>query len=349
MRICYFMDSVDPGGGVRVVFDQARALVCRGHKVKIRTLGGNPGWYPYPVSVDHVERLDQKFENKDMPDAVIATFWNTVGPAVATGVSMVFHLCQGFEADLPELVKDHSAILAAYRQPIPKLVIGPWLAERLKAVFSDSLFSIHCIGQCVDSRMYQPAGISLKPWLPKGVRGRFPWQILVVGDYAISCKGICDALHAVALIRNKLPRVYLSRVSMHPPDKAENLITRINSSYVRLSPKEMISVYHKSDFMISMSFPAEGFGLPAAEAMASGCPVVLTRIPSYLGFDRRQNYASFVDVGDNKASAAAILDLIDNPWRCFRQRQRALQVVRNNFQANNVAANIEQIIQKQVP
>ncbi len=349
MRICYLMDSVAKGGGVRVVFDQARALSRNGHEVKIRTMGGDSDWYPYNVDVEFVKHLDQPFVNEALPDAVIATYWTTVEPALATGVPIVLHLCQGFEADFPELAENHFAIREAYLRAIPKLTVGSWLAERLETVFGPKSFPIHVIGQCVDTALYQPGKVSWKwKWyLPESLRPRLPWNILVVGDYAISCKGVSDSLHAVRLLREMLPRVYLTRISMHPLDKEENQITGVNSSYIGVSPRDMAKLYHRADFMISMSLPAEGFGLPAVEAMASGCPAVLTRIPSYLGFDHNHDYATFVDIHDSAGAAVSILDLIADKDLCFHQRHAALKMVRKNFCADSVAGHIEKVIYEQ--
>jgi glycosyltransferase involved in cell wall biosynthesis len=341
------MDSVAPGGGVRVIFDQARALNRKGNKVKIRTLGGDPQWYPYPVDVDLVERLDQPFKEDAIPDVVIATYWTTVEPAISIGAPVVLHLCQGFEADFPELAENHSAIMEAYLRPIPKLTVGPWLADRLETVFGTKSFSIYVIGQCVDTALYKPGKLSIKWYFPKFLRLRMPWNILVIGDYAISCKGVSDSLQAVGVLRKMLPRVCLTRISMHPRNEEENKITRVNFSFVRVPPGDMAKFYQRADFMISMSLPSEGFGLPAAEAMACGCPVVLTRIPSYLSFDQSNDYATFVDIHDSEEAAASIFNLVSNRALCFNQRHAALKMVRKNFCADNVADHIEKIIYEQ--
>lgn len=57
LKICYLLESTNLSGGVRVVFDQTRALRERGHEVKVRALFGDHMWYPYSVDVDYVSDL----------------------------------------------------------------------------------------------------------------------------------------------------------------------------------------------------------------------------------------------------------------------------------------------------
>jgi glycosyltransferase involved in cell wall biosynthesis len=170
------------------------------------------------------------------------------------------------------------------------------------------------------------------------------WNILVPGDYLISCKGVSDALYAVARLRETLPRVRLVRVSLYPLSDEEREITKVDADYSMLPPKDMVDLYRQADVLISTALPPEGFGLPAAEAMASGVPVILTRIPSYLGFDERRDYAVFVDMHSPEAVAGGALRLIRNRRQYLRLRNRGIEVVQQNFSADRVALNIERAI-----
>ena len=65
IKICYLLESADLGGGVRVVFDQARTLSAIGHEVVIRACFGDHSWYPYPVNIRYVEKTDAWFIVKE--------------------------------------------------------------------------------------------------------------------------------------------------------------------------------------------------------------------------------------------------------------------------------------------
>jgi glycosyltransferase involved in cell wall biosynthesis len=68
----------------------------------------------------------------------------------------------------------------------------------------------------------------------------------------------------------------------------------------------MGELYRSADLFISMSKEAEGFGLPALEAMACGIPAILSGISSYRSFDEMPDYALFADPPTPEMVALAI-------------------------------------------
>ena len=344
MNFCYLLESTDLGGGVRVILDQARALIKRGHQVEIRALKGNHAWYPHSVTIRYVSRLDMPFEAENHPDALICTYWTTIAPGKRLNVPVTLHLCQGYEGDIPELAHVHADIVAAYQHQFPKITIGEWLVDRLYTVFGRDRFHAYNIGQIVDLSLFQRPRLSIIKWLPWRIRHRMPINIMAVGDYLISCKGIADALIAVVILRQKYPRIRLIRASLWPVTEDEQRITRVDESYVCLSPRRMVPLFMKTDLLLAPSLPPEGFGLPAAEAMACGIPVVLTKIPSYLGFDGIHDYACFVDVHAPEAIAECVTKIINSRQLYSRLQQRGLQVAHNNFNSDRVAQNIENLV-----
>lgn len=343
MNICYLLESADLGGGVRVVFDQARAIMKRGHQVEIRALKGSHNWYPHSININYIKHLDEPFADGNEPDVVICTYWTTIAPAKRLDSPVTLHLCQGYEGDLPELAPVHSDIERAYRQKIPKITIGDWLVERLYAVLGSDCFPAFNVGQIVDTSLFSSRRIYIKKWFPQIIRRLMPINIMAVGDYMISCKGIADALEAVAILRQEYPRIRLIRASLFPVTEKEQRITRVNESHVRLYPRRMAEVFMKTDLLLAPSLPAEGFGLPAAEAMACGIPVILTKIPSYLGFDATHDYACFVDTHSPAAIAAGAIKILNSRQEYTRLQQRGIQVIQNNFNSDQVAENIEKI------
>lgn len=343
MNICYLLESADLGGGVRVVFDQARAIMKRGHQVEIRALKGSHNWYPHSIDINYIKYLDEPFTDGNKPDVVICTYWTTIAPGKRLDSPVTLHLCQGYEGDIPELAPVHSDIERAYRQKIPKITVGDWLVERLYAVFGSDCFPAFNIGQIVDASLFPRPRRSIKKWLPRFIRCRMPINIMAVGDYMISCKGIADALEAVAILRQDYPRIRLIRASLFPVSEEEQSITAVDESYVRLHPRLMAEVFMKTDLMLAPSLPPEGFGLPAAEAMACGIPVILTKIPSYLSFDATHDYACFVDTHSPAAIASGAIKILSSRQEYTRLQQRGIQVIQNNFNSEQVAENIEKI------
>lgn len=340
MKLCYLLESTELSGGVRIAFDQARALQSRGHHVLVRALSGDHSWYPHKIAIDYVSDLSSDFRDNQTPDIIIATFWTTVKAAIKLKSKLTFHLCQGYEGSFMEYAALRTNIEAVYRLPIAKITIGEWLSDILKENFGKDSFSIYNIGQIVDLEIFRPLPTSEKQ-LAQPVSRQV--RILIVGHFGVSVKGIPYALHAVKLLRGKGIKVYLIRVSPGNLITEEASITLIDEYHTHISPSDMNEIYQKSDLLLSPSLTQEGFGLPFAEALACGIPTVATEIPSYLDFDPMHDYTCFVPEKDPAAMADAALKIIGDRHLQKHLRARGIEVINNNFRSGMVADRLEAI------
>lgn len=337
MRIAYLLASAELSGGVRVVLDQARALVQRGHEVCVFIRQGSPDWYPYPVpwrAADDLAAAASAFS----ADVAIATFWTTLEAAARTPGALPVHLCQGIECDFREYVEQAGAIAEAYRLVPHKLVIGPWLRERLCARFGAQAFDIAVVGQCVDLRLYRP---NLLQDI-RALSARTP-RILLPG-LNTPVKGVADALAALHVLRRKGRRFRIVRVSPQAIDRAAEGLEDADEVYVHVTPREMARLYRGTSLVLTPSDEAEGFGLPYAEALGCRRPVVATAIASYLSLHPRQDHAYFVPVGDIEAIVQAIEHALDHRLAAWCRARRGAQRVRRQYAAAAVARNIEQAL-----
>ena len=341
MRICYLLETTELCGGVRVVFDQARALAQRGHQVSVRALKGEHSWYPYPVQVEYVSQLSQPFLTE--PDVVVGTFWTTIDPAIKIMAPLTVHLCQGYEGAFQEYSHIVRAIEAVYLIPIPKITIGEWLSDQLKAHFGAQMFPIFCIGQIVDTDLFHPSPYI---WHRLWSFCRPPFRILIAGLYESSCKGVADALKAVAIMRQQGEPVYVIRVSTGKLSREEASITEIDEYHTMISPSAMASLYRRVHLFLAPSRKAEGFGLPFAEALASGLPVVATMIPSHLSFSRKKDYACFVPEADPEAMAQSASHVLHNRALRHSLQRRGPSVIRRRFRADEVARGLEAVFMR---
>jgi glycosyltransferase involved in cell wall biosynthesis len=340
MKICYLLETTDLWGGVRVVFDQTRALLKRGHDVTIRALGGDHGWYPYDIKIDYVSDLSAPFlsAGASAPDVAVATFWTTVKAALRLNARFTCHLCQGYEGDSNEYASLRQAIEEAYRMPIPKLTIGRWLSGRLTELFGNETFEVFAIGQIVDLDMYRP--LPLWRWRPSW-RDTRQTRVLVSGLFDASVKAVPDALRAVSLLRERGFGVHLTRVSTMDTLARERAITDIDEYHCSIPPREMADVYRSNELFLAPSLFHEGFGLPFAEALACGTPAVATAIPSHMSFDESADYALFVPEKDPVAMAEAAIRILSDPRLRKRLIKRGIEVVNRGFRSDTVAEKLE--------
>lgn len=341
MTVCYLLETTDLWGGVRVVFDQARALKKLGCDVIIRALGGNHGWYPHPVRIDYVNDLALPLTREVRPDVAIATFWTTVHPALTLNCRATFHLCQGYEGDSVEYAAKLQAIEEVYKIPLPKLTVGEWLTSRLMEVFGHEAFKIYTIGQIVDVEMYRPLPFWKRLSAKKESKSI---RILISGLFDASVKAIADGLYAVSILRKDGYRIHLTRVSTFDTLEKESRITEINEYLCRIPPGEMANIYRMTDLFIAPSLSHEGFGLPFAEALACGVPSVATAIPSHMSFDEKHDYACFVPERDPGAIARAAINIVEGRRLRNHLRKRGIEVVRKNFRDVVVAERLRSAI-----
>ena len=343
LNICYLLETAELHGGVRIVFDQARALAVRGHQVVVRAVDGDHRWYPYPVEVSYVADLREPFVGFK-PDVVVATFWTTLPPALALEAPLTVHFCQGCEWEMPEYEDRKKAIEQVYARPIPKITVGSWLNERLEEHFGSGAFPLESVGQIVDTDLYLPRPLVSR--INETGKLRTPCSILVVGIFEAWVKGIATALEAVEMLRASGFDLKVIRVSTLPLSTEERERFQPEVYHHCLTPVQMVEVYQQADIILAPSRSAEGFGLPFAEALASGLPAVATAIPSHLSFDREADYACFVPEGDSMAMAAGLRQLLEDENRCLALSRRAVEVVQTRFQPDAVACRLEACFQR---
>jgi glycosyltransferase involved in cell wall biosynthesis len=98
----------------------------------------------------------------------------------------------------------------------------------------------------------------------------------------------------------------------------------------RVSTDELVRLYNSVQILVSPSL-YEGFGLPAAEAMACGTAVIATTAGAFPEFIEDGRTGVLVSPGDAGALAAAIRALLRDPQRCASMGAAASALIRANF------------------
>src|SRR5712691_6031002 len=323
LRIAYLLEDTELSGGIRVQLAQADALVARGHRVRLVTKGLPLTWRTSRGEWDYVSDFHEYDASED--DFVVGTFWLTVGPAWDIARERAVHLCQGYEGAFTAYQPMRGEIEAAYRLPLPKLVVSQALIPICQQFTSDVTY----IGQIVDEEFYR----SRTP------RENEPLRVLLSGQSQADMKGIDEGYGAIAHARWFHQKLDLVRVSPWAPSREEPL-EAVQEFHVALSAREMTRLMHSCDVLIAPNHREEGFGLPAAEALASGIPTVMTAIPSYLSFDDTKDFALFAPEENAVELGEKLVELLSDGALRQRLRQRGREVA-EQWRAEKVGERLE--------
>lgn len=322
MKIAYLLEDTELAGGNRVAVAHADALIARGHEVALITKGGPLTWRQSRAQWQYVS----SFEEVDATafDFVVGTFWTTVAKAWELVEQRAVHLCQGYEGAFSFYRDAKRYIDATYRLPIPKLVVSQRLIEVIRPLHDD----ITWVGQIVDDEFFQP----------HDARNETP-RVLLVGPQQADVKGIDVAYAAVRQARSLGAEFELIRVSQWHAADGEP-VELANEFHVAIDTAAMARLFATSDVYVGPSRAEEGFGLPAAEAMASGVPAVLSAIPSYLSWDARQDYALFAPEGDGAAMGRQLARALEDGELRERLAARGREVA-EQFRAEKTGERLE--------
>ena len=202
---------------------------------------------------------------------------------------------------------------------LPVLMQG-WVARRMPRIVTVSQASaraiaadfrvrperIRVIYNGVDSERFRPL-----PGVP-----RVPGRVLFVGNLEDANKGGIYLLRAMA----RLPapaHLVIATGGISQPERLREVLGRLRlhgrvAIRYRVDPASLVELYASAEVAVSPSL-FEGFGFPAAEAMACGLPLVAARggaLPEVVGAA-----GVLVPVADDAALAAAIAALLADPAR----------------------------------
>jgi len=163
---------------------------------------------------------------------------------------------------------------------------------------------------------------------------RVPGRIVAMASADTPLKGIPTLLKAFAALRRERDIELLLITRPKPGGQTEQLVAQLGiADHVQfisgITDIELAEIVGSAEIACVPSL-YEGFSLPTVEAMACGTPLVVSRagaIPEVVG--ENGVCADIVEPGDERALAATIAALLDDPERRKRMgaagRARALE------------------------
>ncbi|MBA3596643.1 MAG: glycosyltransferase family 4 protein [Methylibium sp.] len=331
MKINFVLPTVNMSGGIRVVAIYARMLAQRGHdvvlvsppqavkraslKARLRqlvawrrpTAAGPTKSHLDDSGLDH-RILEQwrPVQDGDLPDAdvVIATWWETAEwvAALAPAKGKKVYFVQGHEV-FPWLPQERCR--ATYRLPLRKIAVARWLARVMHEEYEDA--AVHVVPNSVDHDQF---------FAPLRSKQSRPTIGFLCSNVPI--KGMDVALHAIELIRKRLPDLRVLSFGNHR--SAQALPHFIEFAFD--PPQDRLrDLYAACDVWLTAS-RSEGFNLTAMEAMACRTPVVSTRTgwPEESLINGINGACVAIDDAEGLAAeSTSLLELPDASWRRVSQ------------------------------
>jgi glycosyltransferase involved in cell wall biosynthesis len=192
------------------------------------------------------------------------------------------------------------------------------VARRLDRIITGSENSADSVAQAFGLERDRIAviydGVDTETFRPLEVAKR-PGSILYVGNSDDRNKGARFLVEAMALLKHR-PELHLTVVdrpnAFLVPTLARGLEIEDRVTMAgRVSRDELVRLYNEAHVFVSPSL-YEGFGLPAAEAMACGAPLVATTAGAFPEVIEQDVSGILVQPGDARALADAIERLLDD-------------------------------------
>lgn len=223
---------------------------------------------------------------------------------------------------LPLQLQIHTDFLSPYfwRESLKnkiRVFVGKWLLEKanhLRVVSERIKKSIIAFNPPLSDRIVVlPIFVDIEKIenapIKTNLKKKYPDRFIILSASRFTVeKNISLALRAMREVAKRASKALLILVGSGPEEnKIKVLIERYQlkkNVVIENWTDDLISYYKTADLFL-MTSNYEGYGLAAVEAAAAGLPIVMTGVGLRLG--------RIVPVGDQKALAGAIFDLIENP------------------------------------
>ncbi|MFN8377223.1 MAG: glycosyltransferase family 1 protein [Anaerolineae bacterium] len=272
--------------------------------------------------------------------------WNPVHPSVVTVHDLGVHVCpedslmfNPMERTLLELQ------FRGMRRADAFICVSHYTARSLVTVFGIDESRVRTAYHSIDRTIFRPV-----PNAQDVLKSRFglefepgQYTLLYVGN-ELPRKNLGALFEAMAIVRARGVRLRLIKVSGPGGDRWRQRTLSLAARHGLEAGKDILFVGRVSDDDLPYFHCAadafitpsllEGFGLPVAEAMACGTPVLCSNagaLPEIAG-----NAAALFDPRDPAEMADQILRVLDDPeWRAHQSRQGLERTAVINREAEN--------------
>jgi glycosyltransferase involved in cell wall biosynthesis len=222
------------------------------------------------------------------------------------------------------------------------LTVSSSSAADIVADFGVSPDQLHVVPLGVNTELFQPDS-----------QPRQPGRVIAIASADTPLKGVRTLLHAVAKLRTRRDLELRLVAKVEPNGPTHKLIAELGISDIvhitsGLSDEALAALFASAEVACIPSL-YEGFSLPAVEAMASGTPIVASRVgalPEVLGTDGA--CAELVPPADIDALTRALGELLDSPEKRRTMGKAGRNRAINVFSWEAVAAQTVRVYERAI-
>ncbi|MBD9479909.1 glycosyltransferase [Pseudoxanthomonas sp. PXM02] len=289
--------------------------------------------------LEHIDWL------RDFDPQVLHAHWATYPSTAAWTLSRVLRLPFGFTCHAHDIFIERQLIARKIQDAAVAVTISrfnvDWLSQRETAQAREKLQVIHC-------------GVDLRanPWQPDG---RAPQQILTVGRLD-PIKGFATLVEALALLAQRGVDFQCRLLGSGPLDASLRSLAQARGVADRIEfcgaqPQDVVRRWmgEASLFVLPSEVAPDGNrdGIPVAlmEAMATGCPVVSTRVSGIPELVEHETSGLLVDEKQPVALADAMQRLLEDAALRRQVVGGAREKVEREFDARKEARRLQDLME----
>lgn len=260
-KIVFLIWNTKKCGGHKLIFEYINRLLKRGYCIKILSvLGGSVDWFNLKVPI---EPLLNFVYLKKRTDILIATFWPTAYLALLLPAKKKFYFILGWEPDYYSNFFLSFLARFTYKFPFHLVAISKFLKEKTEALFNQGT-NIFIAPVAIDTVIFKPGKLPSRHSSPKRI-------LSVVSSYQLY-KGLDNLVKVIKKLKKRYPeKLHFVLVSF----EKKTYSSVFDEFLSNISVSKLVDQYHRADLLLATP-RIEGFFLPGIEAMACGCPVVMT-------------------------------------------------------------------------
>lgn len=228
--------------------------------------------------------------------------------------------------------------------------VAPRLTDVIVVSESSGQDVAECLGVAPANISVIPLGIDQSVFKPQPQIAREPMRLLTTASADVPLKGLKFLIEAYAKLLPAWPELRLVVIGKLREGPTADLLGELGLAgrvefISDLTQQEVVEQYARATLCVTPSL-YEGFGLPAAEAMSCGSPVVVTdggALPEVVG-----DAGVVVRKGDPEALASAIGQLLQDPAHRATMGEAALLRARERFSWPRAAEAYEVVLRRAV-